>query len=209
MDKSSSSNKNILLIGLGDSITYGYKVFDKSFMNLLKKEYEVINYGVCGYTSLNLVKDLKSDKYKLDKLKELSNKEEIEIIFIINIGINDVSQYLENNYHQVSVSNFIENINFIIKKLKEYNPYKIIFIGLNNINEDLTNNLSFTIENLYLTTKEVKRYDSLIKNISKKENVEYIEIKKIINKYLDNFPDGVHPNKNGHYKIYEEIGKKL
>ena len=51
------------------------------------------------------------------------------------------------------------------------------------------------------------QYDDILKKVCKNNNIAYIPMFDILEN--EDFIDGLHPNMNGHKKIYEEIVKNL
>lgn len=166
----------------------------RNFINKNEEKYYIFNLGIVGDTTKGLLERIENEC-----------KVRVPTIIIVRIGVND-SKY--NNKIKDSVetpiTEFEDNIKKIIKICKNY-ANKIIFIGNIAVNESKT---TPTIDIEYFKNKNIKKYDIVIKNICKKENVFFlnlfdkwikIDYKKLLLK------DGIHPNSEGHQKIFEDL----
>ncbi len=188
--------KNICVFG--DSITWGAS--DKEYggwFNRLSLYYKnnspediyLYNLGIPGDTTKELV-------LRLDNECKFRNPTSI----IIAIGINDTA--LTNDYPSTSYDKFINNIHILINLSKKYTE-DITFIGLTPVIEELVNreenNFGYKFDN-----NKIIEYDNLIKNIATNNNLKYIYLYDKLSKD-DISEDGIHPNSNGHEKIFKVI----
>jgi lysophospholipase L1-like esterase len=185
--------KNICVFG--DSITWG----------ACDKEYGGWFNRLCLYNENNSTEDIYLYNLGIpgDTTKELVLRLDNECKFrsptsiMIAIGINDTA--LTNNYPSTSYDKFITNIQILINLSKKYTE-DITFIGLTpvvemNANRD-DNNIGYKFDN-----NKIIEYDNVIKNIATNNNLKYIYLYDKLNKD-DISEDGVHPNSNGHEKIF-------
>lgn len=167
---------------LGDSITECYDL-DKFFEN-----YPVINSGVSGYTTKNI----------LDKLPKMVYRYNPSKIFLL-IGTNDI-------YKEKSQEEIINNISKIIDGIKENRKYAKLYVEsvypINSAKEKKR------------TNKEINEINKKIKALCKEKKVTYLNIGKLLmddNKELrsDFSNDGLHLNDAAYQVITDEIKKYL
>jgi len=186
----------------GDSITWGASDFEKSgWVERLKShclekydDVNIYNLGIPGNTTNDLLKRFKS---------EAIIREPDLIIFAI--GINDSGYEEEKNKISINLKFFRKNIIKLVKIAKKITN-KIIFIGLTRVDESKTKPIECEC-NVYYENEIIEKFDTTLKEISKENNFDYIEMKNILsNEDLD---DGLHPNSNGHEKIFQEVLKNI
>ena len=122
-------------------------------------------------------------------------------IIIFAIGIND-SQYVNSkNNPRVPIEKFQNNLQELINQAKEFTG-QIIFAGLTKIDESKTMPIPWnTIK--YYDEENVNLYNAKIKEICNKNNLLFIEMLDLLNN--SNLEDGLHPNSEGHKKIFLKI----
>ncbi len=187
----------------GDSITWGARLaFRDAWANLLRSylesasdEYvELYDLGIDGNVSSDVVE-------RFDVEAEARNPEVIFFAF----GVND-SCYLESDGNRlVDEDNFERNVLMMIGKAKKYSE-KIIFVGLCKGEDVLTCPLPQSTTGKCYDKESTGRYNDILKKVCKKEGVVFINIFDKLKD--DDFDDGLHPNSNGHVKIFEEVRKK-
>lgn len=192
---------NILIFG--DSITYG--AWDKEkggWVNRLRLALEskseiyfnIYNLGIPGEITTNLQK-------RFDNECNCRFNTNDKTIIIFAIGIND-SQIIEGKSN-VLIDDFKKNIIELIDKAKQYTTH-ILFIGLTKVDENRTKPVSWD-NNISYSNEEVVKYNEELKNICEEKVINYLDTFNLLDsKDLD---DGLHPNKNGHKKLCEQILK--
>lgn len=199
--------KDINILVFGDSIAYG--ACDKEYVgwiNRLKLDleiqdknnnyYSIFNLGIPGNTSSELRKRFKQE-YNARHDQNARN------IIIFSIGIND-SQII-NEKNRVSESNFVKNIVFLIKQARKFTN-NILFIGLTRVDESKVMPVPWN-SSIYYTNNEICKFDNSLANICSHRDISYLDVSNLLdNEDLD---DGLHPNSNGHQKLYEKIYKQL
>ncbi len=181
---------------LGDSITQGYYDFEKSgwISRLISClwgkdiDYSVFNLGVSGDTSFDLIKRLEGE-FKVRKGK----------IVIINIGVNDAGT--ENGKNRTEPEIFKNNLKIILEISKKFTN-EIIFTGILDVDEKLVTPVSWD-ENLCYYNKEIKKYDEVIQNFCQESQLIFIPMQGLLGK--EELFDGLHPNAEGHEKIFQRI----
>ena len=125
-------------------------------------------------------------------------------IIIFDIGKNDSIYNKEKGNTWVKIDKFEKNLNELIKQAKKFTS-KIFFIGLAKVNEEETipweeNGDSYCNEN-------IKKYNLVVEKICKEDGVYFIPIQDLLKK--KDLSDGLHPNENGHEKIFKRVKKFL
>ncbi|MFH1551517.1 MAG: GDSL-type esterase/lipase family protein [bacterium] len=118
-------------------------------------------------------------------------------------GINDSKGIGSPQTPKTPLENFRQNIRKLIEMGKKYTK-TLIFMGPTPINENKT---APTGDNYFLNSN-IKKYNNVIKDICKKENITFVELLTDWDKVdYKNFllVDGIHPNKTGHQKIFEKV----
>lgn len=197
--------KNYILIG--DSITYGAGSTNCSFgWASLFKEYisskskvrgklDLIN--ICGFNGYN-TNHLKKVFKNIIKGYYRDNKRNIVLLFI---GTND-SQYNDLNVNRVNLKEYKRNINNFIKISNELNM-KIVLIGLPGTGKD---KLDWK-KNEYYGNDMIIKYNDVLKNTSKENKIKLINTFGLLNS--NDYYDGLHPNNNGHKRLFKLIIKSL
>ena len=187
------------ICAFGDSLTYaGYT--QKSWVNLLRKylkttisqDIELINLGINGNTSEDILK-------RFQKECKSINPE----IIVFAYGINDSSYILEKTQHLVDIENFEKNTKELIKQAKEFTD-KVIFIGL--VLGDDTQLKPYHESKRgkkVFDRKNAQKYDHVVEKTAKENVCDYVYLFDKLD--FSDFDDGLHPNDNGHKKMYEVI----
>jgi lysophospholipase L1-like esterase len=166
---------------------------EKSLENS-KSYWEVYNLGISGDNSDNILIRLENEINC-----RIWRDEEIMIIF--SVGIND-SQVGKIG---ISSEKFKKNIDKLINTSSKFSS-KIVFIGLTPVDESKTSPIPWDIDEFY-KSEYILKYDNIIKSICKENKVYFIdmfdEFKKINYKKL--LEDGLHPNFEGHQKMFEIV----
>ncbi|NQZ85863.1 MAG: hypothetical protein HRU03_09150, partial [Nanoarchaeales archaeon] len=155
----------------------------------------ILNYGVSGDDTSDLLK-------RFDKQAKKNNPYGI----IIAIGGNDTQFFIDKNRFRIDIKEFESNFDILIKKAKQYTE-NIIIIGLTNVDEQTINNEYIPKKNKFYKNETIKKYDKLLEQISKDNNLKFIEVFDILDK--NDFTDGLHPTSQGHIKLYNKIKNNI
>ena len=195
-----------------DSISEGYCDYEfGGWSNRLKiaymKEYwyerMVMNYGISAYSSENLVNCY--DSFFNAVSRRETGKEKISTV-IFAIGINDSAEIINTWKKKVDLKKFEENIQLLIEKTqREELIERVIFLWNINVDESMIN--SFSDGEMYFYNSEIQKYNDTLKNLTENNNCEYVELFWLMNP--EDLEDGLHPNANGHKKIYEKMKEYL
>lgn len=199
-------------IVIGDSITYGIGDFESGGWATMFKKY-IINKDdskVCnnyvhvaafpGATSTDILN-------KIESILKAFNHKEFTNTIILSIGINDTQEF--NGNYKNSIEQYRTNIEQIAKYVID-KGFNMIILGLTRIESD---EKFFWKPNKYYNNDIISEYDkdlSLIlgydgelKEFCKNNRIKYIPMQEVLKK--EDFIDGLHPNHNGHKKIFEKI----
>ena len=195
----------------GDSITHG--AWDKKkggWSDCLKSfcmerelgnpelDYSVYNLGISGDNTNDLLK-----RFEFETKQRLHKDD--EIIFIFAIGINDSQFICSKNNFSVLTDKFQKNIEQLIKFSKKVS-LKTVFIGLTPVDEQKTMPIPWSTDKSY-KNEYILEYNKIIKAICEKNNIHFIDMLDEFSKidYKKLLEDGLHPNSEGHQKMFEIV----
>lgn len=182
----------------GDSVTQAAYV-KTGWVELLRQYLEekysddfvnVFNLGVGGDKTHNILKRFED---------ESAVRKPTDLIFAV--GIND-SNYLKDMTPTVSEDKFRSNLREIIVRAKKV-CCNITFVGLVLGDDSLLKNTMGSSGEKTYTRDRARLYDQIIKKISSENNCGYIPLFDKLE--FSDFQDGLHPNDEGHRKIFAEI----
>ena len=207
-------NNNSIIIG--DSITYGIGDFESGGWATMFKNYIVNlddskvcnNYvhvaGFPGATSTDIVN-------KIPSILQSFMHEEFVNTVIVSIGINDTQ--IINGKLKNSIEQYKSNIEKIVKIVTE-KDCNLVILGLTRIESD--EKFLWKPDKYYdngaiseydRDLKLILDYDSKLKKLCEENKIRYIPMQDILEK--EDFIDGLHPNHNGHRKIFEYVRSEL
>ena len=196
------SQENICIFG--DSITWGPRLpFRVAWANLLRNHLER------SASDLFRVYDLGVD---MDTTKDVLARMDVEAaarkpaIIIFNIGTNDSLYRVKPENAETALPAFEENMRELVKKAKIYTS-RILVVGLVKGSDKWTTPLIQSTTGKTYTKERTRLYDRKLKEIATELQVSFADV----NDKLDDsdFDDGLHPNANGHMKMFAEISKEL
>jgi lysophospholipase L1-like esterase len=212
-------NKNVTIVGFGDSLTFGYGIEEANrWTNLLAEALncKVINSGVCGNTSSEGLARIKDDvlSYNPDYV-------------IINFGMNDHFIKADESYEaKVSLVQFEKNIEKMLSLIKDIKAIPILITPNRIIEGDIGDEKGgcgathyyrrhpfYLYKNIGGANAQLKAYCRRIIELGKKHNIFTIDINTLcetknlysitINSSNSSEDDGVHINELG-AKFYAE-----
>jgi lysophospholipase L1-like esterase len=189
----------------GDSVAYGAwdkeggwvqrlrKFLDKQNIKNIPNFTLIYNLSVSGDTTEDII-----IRFDIESKAYLKNENAHLIIF--SIGSND-SRYI-NKKPAVNPEKFRKNIIELIKNAKKHTT-TIIFVGLTPIYPAF---VQWSKTETY-RMEDIQKYDQIIKSVCKESDTHFIEIFDEFQKvdYKKLLEDGVHPNSEGHQKIFEIV----
>lgn len=160
--------------------------------------YFTYNLAVSGDTTEDLL-----ERFEVETKQRVKGGE--ETVFIFGIGINDSQFVHSQNDLRTPPEKFKENIQKLIDLAQKF-ASKIIFVGFTPVDESKTTPIPWNTEFSY-KNENVKKYDEIVKSACKENNVYFVEIFNQVMKldYKKLLEDGLHPNSEGHQRIFEIV----
>lgn len=197
-------NTNYIIIG--DSLTYGISDFESCGWSTMFKNY-IVNKDdskVCNnYVHIAAFPGATSSDIldKINSILQAFMHKEFSNTVILSIGVNDTQIF--NGEFKNNIDNYKSNIEKIAKIItdKECN---LIVLGLTRIESD---ERFFWKPNKYYDNEVISEYDTKLEEVCNNNKIKYIPMQEVLEK--NDFIDGVHPNHNGHKKIFEYIAKNI
>lgn len=182
----------------GSSIGYGHNDDEgggwcdrlKAYYFKNKKNVSVYNLSVSGAMSKDVVERF-SVEYGARRPE----------VVLIAIGLNDSIFDQNTNKYKISLENTKKNIEQLVLMTRKNNNM-IIFIGLTSVNEKLVSPVPWA-KNLSYNNEDIKKYDNVIKKVTKNSNVPYCYMYDLLQD--EDLDDGLHPNAQGHKKMFERV----
>lgn len=115
---------------------------------------------------------------------------------LFQTGGNDAAYLPETKSNLVSEDQFRANIETIIEKAKAITP-NIIFMDLKNCDESRTTPVSWI--NIHYTNESIKRYAAIMEDVCRERGVLFLDVPDLA---PEDFEDGLHPNAQGHEKLF-------
>ncbi|MCX6764366.1 MAG: GDSL-type esterase/lipase family protein [Candidatus Nealsonbacteria bacterium] len=162
-------------------------------------EYIVYNLGVSGNNTRDLLQRFEFEtKKRLDEFKE-------ETIIIFGIGVNDSQFVLSQNSQRVPLEEYIKNLDELLNSARKFSD-KILFVGLTPVDEKRTTPIPWNEDKFY-KNEYVKKFNDSLRSFCQENKVYFIEIfeEMIKMNYSELLYDGLHPNSEGHEKIFEIV----
>lgn len=194
--------------GVGDSTNRGgYVPYLKEYLEKEKgiTEAEIINYGVKGNRTSQLISKLKTDEVK-DSLTTAD-------MVLITIGGNDVMKVVKENFSTLELElfetekkQFEKNLRTIIELIREVNPSgTIVLIGLYNPFYEWfpdVEEMDIIMQNWNMTSRTI---------LTDYERAYFVDIADIFQESEENllYTDYFHPNDLGYEKIAVRIYETL
>ncbi len=175
---------------LGDSITDGYD------LNKYFEGYPVVNSGVNGNTTTDILKDMEGRVYRYNPTK----------LFLL-IGTNDLKK--------MDQEEIISNIHKIIDEIQEHRPYCEIYLEsiypVNNTEEEKIDHDMVTEDR---KNEDIEEINEALEKIAEEEKITYLDLYSLLvdeegNLNLDYTTEGLHISDEGYALITEEIMKYI
>lgn len=180
----------------GDSIAWGAWDIEKGgWVNRLwfhvakrDKDYvEIYNQSISGGTTETILKRFENEA----KIRGAD-------AIIFQTGGNDASYGKPGNF-MVPPERFRNNLEEIIKRAKKITD-KIVFMDLKNCDESKTTPVPWIP--IYYTNENIEKYSKIMEDVCNENSVSFLDVGLLNN---EDFDDGLHPNAEGHRKIYEKV----
>jgi lysophospholipase L1-like esterase len=157
------------------------------------KDYvEIYNQSVSGGTTETILKRFENEA----KIRSSD-------ALIFQTGGNDAAYEHKPNNFLVQPEKFRENILEIIKRAKKITD-KIIFMDLKNCDESKTMPVPWI--DIYYTNNNIQKYSKIMQEICRENSILFLNVGLLGD---EDFDDGLHPNSEGHRKIFEKVKEFL
>lgn len=182
----------------GDSIAFGHNDFEAGgWVDRLKlylsqrNESRVFNLGISNATTDDIIERVESES--------VVRKPDL-IVFAI--GVND-ARYIETEDNmQTSAEDFVANLESLVSLANNVTKNLPLFVGLTPIDEAKNMPYPTSPSNFY-ASKNIQKYDSLLKDFCNENKLHYISMMDI-HEAADS-KDGLHPDADGHKKMFERV----
>jgi len=184
----------------GDSITWGaVDPENGGWVAQLRRYFETNNdYDITVYN--NGISGDNTDDLLVRFKVECAAREPQIIIFAI--GIND-SQYIKTKDNpRVSLEKFQNNLVKLINQAKSFSD-EIIFIGLTKVDEPKVTPIPWSTDEKFYYNDSIEKYNTVIKKVSIEYKLPFLNLIDLLE--LSDLDDGLHPNSNGHKKMFLRI----
>ena len=181
----------------GASITWGaYDPKNGGWATMIRNYYEekggrnVYVLGVSGDTTEGLLKRL--------EIEALAREPKF-ILFAI--GTNDSRFLKKEKRNGVLLEEFKSNLEKLVSISNKFTS-KIAFMGLLNVDDSLVGIDSYADDHLY-KSEFVEEYNNAMKEFCDAKKIPFLNVFDLLDK--DDLEDGLHPNSEGHKKIFYKI----
>ncbi|MBP9670259.1 SGNH/GDSL hydrolase family protein [Candidatus Woesebacteria bacterium] len=183
----------------GDSVTQAAYV-KESWVDQLKPILETkysdssvntFNLGIGGNTTIDIVN-------RFDN--ESSARLPTDIIFAV--GVNDSSYLIADNSPITTEEQFKTNLLSLIEKASKFTE-NITFIGTVLGDDSILKPYPGSSKGKSYSAQRTQKYDNILKELAEKNGCRFIYLMDKL-EHLD-FQDGLHPNDQGHRKMFEVI----
>jgi len=183
----------------GDSITHGaVDPENGGWVAQLRRYFESNDYDISVY----------NQGISGDNTDDLLSRFEVECkarepqIIIFAIGVND-SQYIKTKDNpRVSLDKFQNNLVQLINQAKNFSN-KIMFIGLTAVEDEKLMPIPWSDEEKFYDNDNVSKYNSVIERVSSEYNLPFLNLLDLLE--LKDLDDGLHPNTEGHKKMFLKV----
>lgn len=185
----------------GDSVAWGaYLPKREAWTDLLRNYLDGLSHYSIELYNQSIDGDLSKDiLFRFDTEAKARKPDAI----IIAVGVND-SIYRANDQFEVSEMEFIDNLRQIVEKARVFTD-KIWCMGLVKGSDESTIPLTVSTTGKCYSKSVVKKYDGFIKKFVTDQNIPFVDVFSELSD--TDFDDGLHPNLQGHVKIFDIIRK--
>lgn len=206
------------ILVFGDSITQGFNdEVSGGWCNRLvvevmrqevssKGEYDrsVVNLGISGDTTTDLLKRIKSETEARISKYETSTHD----VVILMIGVNDTQYDMDTLQVKMDLDETKQNLLEILAILKEFNV-KTVFVGAAPVYEPRIQPMTWKPTHGYSNTLISER-NTLIKRVAEENSCSFVDMSGVYERQeAEVLPDGIHPNAQGHEYIYKQVARAL
>ncbi|MDB5260709.1 MAG: acyl-CoA thioesterase [Candidatus Nomurabacteria bacterium] len=135
----------------------------------------------------------------LERFENESKVRECDALIFQTAG-NDSYLVGKNGPNNISIENFEDNIENILKKAKAITKH-VIFIGYKEVDDSKTAPVPW--DDIYYLNSEIERYNKVMQKVCENNNVLFLNMGSVLTP--SDFEDGIHPNAQGHEKIFIKV----
>lgn len=156
---------------------------------------EVYNLGVSGNTSFDLLNRFE------EELKRRVSEDPANIIF--QVGMNDTQVENSSGRHVTAKENFRGNIRELVS-IADRLAQNTYFLGLTPVDESKVDPMQWKETHSY-RNNDIQAYDNVLRSVVQRSSARYIHLFDRLHsqKWKDQLWDGVHPDTEGHQRIFE------
>lgn len=161
--------------------------------------YKVLNLGVSGETTETLLKRFRTE-----------TEFRYPSILILNLGLNDAAHLNSQGGPQwVEKGEFKKNWLALLDLAHEASK-NVVVVGLVPIDESKTSPWppGAREEDLYWDNQTIKEYDEITKKVCSEKKTSFVKVFDLLTPD-DIYKDGLHPNAEGHQKVFERVKGEL
>ena len=179
----------------GDSITWGASDLEMGGWVARLRHFIDTNYELePGVYNLGVSGDKVSDVLKRFDVEYEARKPDT---VILAIGINDSPH---DTHKGTPLATFEQQFTELVQKVKTKSD-KLFVVGPTNVDEEHSDSHGYN-------DKTIKPYEEIIREVTKQQELPYIDLSGLISKD-DLKMDGLHPEAEGHEKIFQKVKKAL
>jgi lysophospholipase L1-like esterase len=199
------------ILFFGDSMTYGKNDDEQcGWVNRLRLSYEQLpgdkhelyNLGISGNMAANVVKRLALET-------EARRWYDEQLVIVIAIGMND-TKYKGEEFAS-STELYIGEMEQIVSAARQYTD-KILIVGLNPVDEALTNPYKHSVAGSCYDNVRIKEFESALSEWCTEADLPFVPLLEPMNDKQQSQPllaDGLHPNALGHQFIADTVRPEL
>ena len=192
--------KSICLFG--DSIVWGsYDVEKGGWGTMLRnhlesagRSYDVYNLGISAETTDTLLDHFEHEC----RIRQ-------PILTVIAIGINDACEDQQKGDHQVDPETFAANLRDLTAIAKEVSNH-VIYVGITPVDENIVAPAHWR-DHLYYRNNHGEAFNRLIEEHCVENDCLFVPMMNVLG--MSDLEDGLHPNTEGHEKMFVEIRKEV
>jgi lysophospholipase L1-like esterase len=201
---------NILIFG--DSIARGLwdenggwpeKVKKSVHSGTVEEEYyrEVYNLGVSGDTSFDLLNRFE------EELKRRVSEDPAKVIF--QVGLNDTQIENRSGKHVTPKETFRGNLRELVARSDRL-AEQAYFLGLTPVDESKVDPIPWRETHSY-RNQSIQKYDNVVRCVVQRSSARYIPLFGRLkdHNWSDQLWEGVHPNTDGHERIFEIVKDEI
>lgn len=206
------------ILVFGDSITQGFHDQESGgwcnrlIIEVMKREVEsnyeynksVINLGISGDRTGDVLKRVKSET-EARVLKYAASDYDV---LLLAVGVNDSQFVMDTRKNEVSVEEVIQNLKEILKQTKGF-VGKVVLLGIAPVFDNRIQPMVWKATHGY-ANEDIARYNAAIQSFAEENGCLFINMDDVYGEESDTcLPDGIHPNAEGHRRIYEKVKNAL